>query len=95
MLSPRLKHEVPSECPNNHERKSYMTIQEMLASEAEVLPPTDVAEVLKCDPQYVRLTARDRPEALGFPVIVVGKRVKIPRMPFLRRMGYLTGEGSG
>lgn len=69
-----------------------MTIHEMLASEATVLLPTDVAEVLRCDPQYVRITARDRPEALGFPVIVVGKRVKIPRLPFLRHMGYLDGE---
>lgn len=73
-----------------------MTIQEIMASDAAVLLPTDVAAVLQCDPQYVRITARDRPEALGFPVTIVGKRVKIPRVPFLRYMGYLaeTKEGN-
>ena len=71
-----------------------MTIQEMLASDATVLRPVDVADVLGCDPQYVRITARQRPEALGFPVCVIGKRVKIPRLPFLQYLGYQTGGES-
>ena len=66
-----------------------MNIDEMKQSTKEVLTPQDVAEVLLCDPQQVRVLARQRPELLGFPVIVMGNRVKIPRRAFLR---YITGE---
>lgn len=47
----------------------------------------DIAPILKADPLYLRETARQAPEALGFPVCVVGRRVKIPRVPFLRFCG--------
>lgn len=48
---------------------------------------TEISGVLNADPQTLRLTARQRPELLGFPVIVSGNRVKVPRIPFLRFMG--------
>lgn len=67
-----------------------MNIEEMKRSAKEVLTPQDVAEVLGCDPQNVRILARQRPELLGFPVIVIKNRVKIPRRAFLK---YITGEG--
>lgn len=66
-----------------------MNIEEMKRSAKEVLTPQDVAEVLGCDPQNVRILARQRPELLGFPVIVIKNRVKIPRRAFLK---YITGE---
>ena len=47
----------------------------------------DIAPILKADPLYLRETARQAPEALGLPVCVVGRRVKIPRVPFLRFCG--------
>ena len=47
----------------------------------------DIAPILKADPLYLRETARQAPEALGFPVCVVGRRVKTPRVPFLRFCG--------
>lgn len=65
-----------------------MTIVEMQASSDAMLRPVDVAPIIKCDPQWVRDMARERPEALGFPTLVVGNRVKIPRIPFLRFLGY-------
>ena len=34
----------------------------------------DIAPILKADPLYLRETARQAPEALGFPVCVVGRR---------------------
>lgn len=66
-----------------------MTLSEIKQSDKAVLIPADVAEVLGCDPNNIRLAAHQRPELLGFPVIVVGSRVKIPRVPFLK---YVCGE---
>jgi len=64
-----------------------MNIEEMKVSTKEVLTAEDVSEVLQCDPISVRVKARQRPDLLGFPVIVMGRRVKIPRRAFLRFMG--------
>ena len=71
-------------------KEIIMTLEEIRASEKPVLIPTDIAPVLGCDPQWIRDTARQVPHALGFPVIVIGARVKIPRLPFLRFMGINT-----
>lgn len=64
-----------------------MTIEEIRQSDRTFLRPVDVAEVLQCDPQCIRILARTDRDQLGFPVCVVGKRTKIPRVPFLRFMG--------
>ena len=64
-----------------------MTIQEIQSCDRSFLLPADVAEVLECDPQCIRILARTDRDKLGFPVCVVGKRTKIPRIPFLRFMG--------
>lgn len=68
--------------------KKLMTISEIRATKKLFLTPVEVAPVLRCDPQCIRLTARTAPEQLGFPVICVGTRTKIPRIPFLRALGY-------
>lgn len=60
-----------------------MTLDEIRNSTKEVLTPAEVAEVLGCDPQDVRVAARQRPDLLGFPVSVIGTRTKIPRLGFL------------
>ena len=65
-----------------------MTLSEIKSSDKAVLVPTDIAEVLGVNPHSIRLVAHDRPELLGFPVIVVGTRVKIPRKPFIQ---YIEG----
>lgn len=67
-----------------------MTLEEIRASTKEVLTPGDVAPVMRCDPQSIRVWARQRPDLLGFPVVVMGSRVKIPRLAFLR---YMEGDG--
>lgn len=60
-----------------------MTLKEIEEMERTVLTPAIVAEYLQCDQQTLRLQARLRPDLLGFPVICVGNRVKIPKEPFL------------
>ena len=60
-----------------------MTLHEIKQSDKPFLIPTDIAGLLGCDPQNIRLMARQRPELLGFPVCVMGTRVRIPRVPFV------------
>ena len=66
-----------------------MTIQEMLLSDKLLLSPADIAQVLECDPQVIRVQARQDPLKLGYPVIVQKSRVRIPRIPFLRYIGVI------
>lgn len=61
-----------------------MTIAEMRQSKKTVLTPNDVCEVLSCNRYEINLQAHNAPEKLGFPVVIVGTRVKIPREAFLR-----------
>lgn len=63
-----------------------MTLEEIRASEKTVLTPAEAAEVLAADPQDIRMTAREHPERLGFNVAVIGTRVKVPRLAFIRWM---------
>ena len=66
-----------------------MTLDEILVSNEVYLKPNEVAEILQCDPQCIRVQAQRDPAKLGFPVIVQGSRVRIPRIPFLRFIGVL------
>ena len=63
-----------------------MTLDDLKRLDREFLTPAQVAEVLGCDPQGIRVWARQRPEGLGFPVCLVGSRTKIPKRPFIRFM---------
>ncbi len=64
-----------------------MTLAEIKQSPALWLTAADIAPVLGCDPDLLRAQARYKPELLGFPVVVIGSRVKIPRRPFLAFFG--------
>lgn len=61
--------------------------------EKPTITPVIAAQVMGCDPQFIRVAARDCPSMLGFPVVRIGTRTKIPRVPFIR---FLEGkEASG
>ena len=64
-----------------------MTLEDIIRSDKPFITPQDAADVLQCSAQLIRIQARDNPEALGFPVIRVGNRTKIPRKAFVRFMG--------
>lgn len=70
-----------------------MTLAEIRASDKVMLLAKDVAPVLGCDPHSIRIQAREYPEQLGFPVVVIGNRTLIPRKPFLAYLGE--GEEAG
>ena len=66
-----------------------MTLTDIKALDREWLNVSEVAEVLGTDPQGIRIAAHENPRGLGFPVIVIGRngrRVKVPRLPFIRYM---------
>lgn len=70
-----------------------MTLQEIKALDREYLTPAQIAPILGCDPQDIRVAARQRPDLLGFNVAVIGTRVKVPRLAFIKWVGG--GENVG
>lgn len=69
-----------------------MTLDEIGRMDKAFLTPAEVAPVLRCDPHCIRVAAKTAPEQLGFPVVRVGARTKVPRIPFLRFMGLEVEE---
>ena len=70
-----------------------MTLAEIKAMNKDVLLPSEAAGPLGCNPHYIRVAAKKRPELLGFPVTLVGNRVKIPSLAFIQYMeGTLENE---
>ena len=60
------------------------TIQELKNHPKEVITPVEAAGLLGWDPYCINLLAKKDPGALGFPVIVMGSRVRIPKAAFIR-----------
>ena len=67
-----------------------MTLDDMRTCDKAMLTPDDVSEVLGCNGYAINLQCKEDPRKLGFPVCVLGTRVKIPRVAFLR---WLDGVG--
>lgn len=63
-----------------------LTILDLEAMTQETISPCVVSEIIGCNPQFLRIQARQAPQELGFPVIVMGTRVRIPRRAFLAFM---------
>ncbi len=61
-----------------------MTIDDLRQSNAVCITAADAAKVLHCDAHMLRVQAHCDPLTLGFPVTICGRRVRIPRIPFLR-----------
>lgn len=61
-----------------------MTRSEIEASDLEFLTPEQAAEVIGCKPYAINVQAKEDPRRLGFPVCMIGTRVRIPRRAFLR-----------
>ncbi len=66
-----------------------MTKEELINLDKEYLTAAQICSVVGGDPQWLRYTAREAPQELGFPVTVIRSRVKIPRIPFCRFMGWI------
>ena len=72
-----------------------MSPDELLNMNSATISPSQAAPMIPCNPYSINLAARDpryRSE-LGFPVILIGNRVRIPRIPFLKFLGLIPEEG--
>ena len=63
-----------------------MTWEEIKASDRLILTAQDVAPVLNCDPQTLRLAVREQKDLIGFNCSMIGKTLRIPRLAFIRWM---------
>ena len=64
-----------------------MTLEDIKSSDKMFLTPGDICGVLGSNPQTIRVTARQRPDLIGYEFTFSGNRMKISRIPFLRFMG--------
>jgi len=63
--------------------KTAKTLEDIEKLPKTMLLATDVSPYLETDPGLIRWQAQREPEKLGFPVIVIGSRVKIPKDGFV------------
>ena len=63
-----------------------LTLDEIEELDCEVLTCKQVAPILGSNQQTIHQQAMERPELLGFPVIIHGTRVKIPKRAFVNFM---------
>ena len=69
------------------------TLEEIEACPKAILVPTDVAGYLGCEAHSINRAAKDAPGLLGFPISVMGSRVRIPRDGFVRWAKGLPKKG--
>lgn len=69
-----------------------MTLDDLRQIDRDWLLAREVAPILGTDPHSIRVAARVAPGRLGFPVCVMGSRVKIPRRAFI---AWMEGKSSG
>ena len=63
-----------------------VTLEEIEALDKDILVPTDIAGYLGCTPYTINVATRDGRNPFPFPVIRMGTRVRIPKLPFIRAM---------
>lgn len=62
----------------------------------EMLVPKDVCKYLGCSAYTINIATEDGKNPFPFPIIRLGRRVKIPKIPFIKTMRgeLLKGEQS-
>ncbi len=62
-------------------------LDELEKIDRDFLIPKDVAPILGVNPYRINVQAKQDIErgenSLGFPVVVIGTRIKIPKLPFI------------
>lgn len=61
-----------------------MTLDDLRKVDRDWLLAREVAPILGTDPHSIRVAAKVAPGRLGFPVCIIGTRVRIPKKPFIQ-----------
>ena len=70
-------------------------IRQIQLSDETTITPAMAAKAIGCNPMWIRFVAKNDPVRLGFRVIRLNSRVKIPRIPFLEYLGFKEEEETG
>ena len=62
------------------------TLEEIEALPKDMLVPADIAPYLGCSPYSINVCTENGQNPFPFPVIRMGRRVRIPKIPFIRAM---------
>ena len=69
-----------------------MTLDEIKKSSKDVLTPADIAPVLQCCTYNINLQVKQDKQngtnSFPFPTLLIGTRVKIPRLAFIEAMEH-------
>jgi hypothetical protein len=66
--------------------KKRVTLEEIEALDKDMLVPTDIAGYLGCAPYAINVATEHGNNPFPFPIIRLGRRVIIPKLPFLKAM---------
>lgn len=66
--------------------KKIKTLSDIEALEKEMLIPADIAPILGCHPYSVNVATQGGENPFPFPIIRLGRRVLIPKQPFLKAL---------
>lgn len=69
-----------------------MTMNELINSDKTFVLATDIAPILGCTAQSIRVQARHDPSKLGFTTVVIGTRLLIPRKNFMEFLGLESNQ---
>lgn len=69
-----------------------ITLEEVETNTSETMDISEVALFLGMDTQCMRSQAQEDSSKLGFPVIIVGRRIVVPRRGFLYFVKYGYGH---
>ena len=67
-----------------------MTLQDIIAMDVDFLTPAQIASVLNCSPQLIRVQVAKNPELVGFSFCKFGNRIHIPRLAFIEWVQHST-----
>lgn len=63
-----------------------ITLEEIEALPKDMLVPADIAQYLGCQPYTINVATKDGKNPFPFPIIRMGTRVRIPKIPFIKAM---------
>ena len=78
------------DCTTKPEKFQPLTLESIALMDKPFLTPEEATDILGCQAQLIRKAATtiEGRQGMGFPVVRMGTHTKIPRIPFLRYMGW-------